>query len=231
MNASALKALGAAALALIVVASTAAGARAGWTGCHIGAFGGATRLNHDTGLSVLGFPEVLALDSFDNDVQLGLGAGCDLQVMPQVLVGVFADWAMQETKATFDLDFAVSTTLPMGDQSSVGGRVGFLSSPQTLIYLLVAYTEAEGEPLALTICGCSVASFAVSDWTGWSFGGGIETMITDNLTARIEYRYTEFDSQSVLVDPLVFNFDSDQHVVRIGVGYRIPIAGIIGPAR
>jgi outer membrane immunogenic protein len=185
-------------------------------------FGGATRVNHDAGLSVLGFSDVLALDSFDNDVQLGLGAGCDLQVMPQFLVGVFADWASQESKATFDLDFAVSATLPMGDQWSVGGRAGFLSSPQTLIYLLVAYTQAEGEPFALTICGCSVASFAVSDWTGWSLGGGIETMITDNLTARVEYRYTEFDRQSVLIDPLVFNFDSDQHVVRIGVGYRIP---------
>lgn len=231
MKVSALKALGAVALALTVFVLTAGSARAGWTACHLGAFGGATRVSHDAGLSVLGFPDVLALDGFDNDLQLGLSTGCDLQVMPQLVVGVFADWARQDSQATFDLDFAISATLPMGDQWSVGGRAGFLASPQTLIYLLVAYTEAEGEPFGLTICGCSAGSFDVSDWTGRSLGGGIETLIAGNLTARIEYRYTEFDSQSVLIDPLVFNFDSDQHVVRIGLGYRIPVTGATEPAR
>ncbi len=55
---------------------------------------------------------------------------------------------------------------------------------------------------------------------GYAIGFGIEGMITANLSARIEYLYTDFGTrtyQSVL-GPRSIGFDSSQ--LRLGVNYR-----------
>jgi outer membrane immunogenic protein len=62
-----------------------------------------------------------------------------------------------------------------------------------------------------------------TEW-GWTLGVGVEYAFTNNLTARLEYRYTSFDrnnDNNFFVTP-VFNRDdsADFHAVRLGVAYK-----------
>ncbi len=54
---------------------------------------------------------------------------------------------------------------------------------------------------------------------GWTIGAGIEGMITDNVTARVEYRYTDYQDKTYnLGGPT--NIDPDTNSVRAGVGVK-----------
>ncbi len=59
---------------------------------------------------------------------------------------------------------------------------------------------------------------------GWTIGAGVEWAFTNNLTARLEYRYTSFDRDSntfFVVNPAFDSDDSaDFHAVRLGVSYK-----------
>ena len=59
---------------------------------------------------------------------------------------------------------------------------------------------------------------------GWTIGAGVEWAFTNNLTARLEYRYTSFDRDSntfFVVNPAFDSDDSaDFHSVRLGVSYK-----------
>jgi outer membrane immunogenic protein len=59
---------------------------------------------------------------------------------------------------------------------------------------------------------------------GWTIGAGVEWAFTNNLTARLEYRYTSFDRDNntfFVVNPAFDSDDSaDFHSVRLGVSYK-----------
>ena len=64
-------------------------------------------------------------------------------------------------------------------------------TPQTLLYLTGGL--AYGGVRSTRPPAPGAATFAsYSDWrTGWTLGGGLEHAFTPNMTARIEYRYTD----------------------------------------
>lgn len=55
------------------------------------------------------------------------------------------------------------------------------------------------------------------EW-GWTIGGGLEYAFSDELSARIEYRYTDLGSTQVTND--VFDFDNNFHAVRVGLSWH-----------
>jgi outer membrane immunogenic protein len=57
--------------------------------------------------------------------------------------------------------------------------------------------------------------------TGYTLGAGVEYAFTNNLTARVEYRYTNFDRDDSVFDGVAFgNDDFDFHTVRVGLSYK-----------
>lgn len=58
--------------------------------------------------------------------------------------------------------------------------------------------------------------------TGWTAGVGTEAKLTDNITARVEYRYSDFGKKSVQLSPAAYIPDSKfkTHEIRLGVGYK-----------
>jgi outer membrane immunogenic protein len=59
--------------------------------------------------------------------------------------------------------------------------------------------------------------------TGWTVGAGLEYAVTDNIIARIEYRYTDYGSESdtAATQPLsIHTTDLKTNDVRIGVSYK-----------
>lgn len=63
----------------------------------------------------------------------------------------------------------------------------------------------------------SVKQFRV----GWTTGVGAETMLTEKVSARLEYRFADFGKKDVRLDNEVFSGTKLQsHDIRVGVGYK-----------
>jgi outer membrane immunogenic protein len=60
------------------------------------------------------------------------------------------------------------------------------------------------------------------DWRGgWTVGGGVEYAFTNNLTTRLEYRYTSFEGEDSVFDNVSFGGDElDFHAIRLGLSYK-----------
>ena len=55
-------------------------------------------------------------------------------------------------------------------------------------------------------------------FVGWTIGAGVEHAFTDNILARVEYRYSDFGAEDFGLG--LGDFDIDQHKVTLGVSYK-----------
>jgi outer membrane immunogenic protein len=55
---------------------------------------------------------------------------------------------------------------------------------------------------------------------GWTAGGGVEGMVMDNVTARIEYRYTDYGDETFAPGGVPVTSDFSDHAIRGGVGLK-----------
>jgi outer membrane immunogenic protein len=99
---------------------------------------------------------------------------------------------------------------------SVRGRLGLTSyDNRTLFYVTGGGAWADFD--YASIGGHSASQF------GWVIGGGIERALTQNMTARVEYLYYNFDTESTagpLVPGSAVNLDPSMHTVRFGLNYK-----------
>lgn len=164
-----------------------------WTGFYAGVHGG-----WGWGDSTVG-----NLDGYAIGAQLGY----NYQLVSGMTFGV-------ETDLTFSgIDGAGAGGIFTADYiGTLRGRLGY-AFDRVLIYGTAGLAYAGGD---LQVAGLS------NDRThyGYAIGFGIEGMITNNLSARLEYIYTDFGTrtyQSVL-GPRSVGFDASQ--LRAGVNYR-----------
>ena len=55
---------------------------------------------------------------------------------------------------------------------------------------------------------------------GWTAGVGAETFVTNNITARVEYRYTDYGSKDFSLDSGKVSAGQDEQSVRVGMGVK-----------
>jgi len=167
------------------------------------------------------------------------------------LGGVFAGFNMQNGAFVFGLEGDVSYarhsasgrffTYANGDnwngawsldwQGSLRGRLGY-AFDRTLVYATggVAFGRAEASLFASTAAGATFGTNRSETLVGWTIGAGVEYAWTNNLTVRVEYRYTDLGNIDVTLPagPLPAprdaaartSFDVITHDVRVGVSYR-----------
>lgn len=76
--------------------------------------------------------------------------------------------------------------------------------------------------------GVAASGVEVSDATsaddnvlwGWTVGAGAEAMLKDNITARVEYRYTDLEGKTYTLDSGTGDAGLQTHTVRAGVGLK-----------
>jgi len=139
----------------------------------------------------------------------GAIAGYDYKLTPRVVVGA-------EASADFGVHDAIAGT-SAGDPASIDpqrqinvtARAGYLVTPKTLVYARAGVSDVR---VHNTIGQQAEAISRTNDLIGWTVGGGGERALTSNVSARIEYRYTElgqshgrFDRQQVLLG-LAYHF-------------------------
>ena len=55
---------------------------------------------------------------------------------------------------------------------------------------------------------------------GWTAGAGAEAMVFNNVTARVEYRYTDYENETFTLGGAAVNSGLSTHEVRAGVGVK-----------
>lgn len=169
-------------------------------------------------------------DSGDAGIFGTVQLGYDWKLRDRWIVGAFvdADWGSDigaESKQTNAvnlnilgfpvplLNSSVETQVEQEWALTVGGRVGWLATPGTLLYVLAGYTHVElddahvrvnfADPLGGLIPAIdSPTSLKVrlpDSLDGYTLGAGIETKLTSALSLKFEYRYTELDGESEAV--------------------------------
>lgn len=194
-----------------------------WTGIYIGAGIGVGSVVHDLTVEVFDDDDSLELLGFDGiggEGALGtLQVGYDRQLGSKFVLGVFADYDFSGISTEIDVfDGAFSADIDLDHMWSAGARFGWLATPDTMWYALVAYTNAEFD--------LSDLGLGDQDFDGWSVGLGAETRLTENWSLKGEYRFTQLDGESVFGiggEGLGLDVDLEPsiHTGRVVLTYRI----------
>jgi len=106
---------------------------------------------------------------------LGAEIGANFGTSDTVSSSTGANRVMLDSKRSFDF-----TT-----------RAGYLVTPKTLLYGRAGYTN---DRVNTTIVSPTLTGSASEDRDGWLVGGGVERMVTDHVSARLEYRYADLSN-------------------------------------
>jgi outer membrane immunogenic protein len=144
-----------------------------------------------------------------------VGGGCDYQFgsgsgfWSNWVVGAFADYDFMDLHRNFQSaefsDFA-------GEEKqksawAVGGRIGYMVTPNVFTYWNGGYTQSRFDQINLTeiFCACESVTIGSHTYHGWFIGGGTEIALSglfglplpSGLFWRSEYRYSSFNSATL----------------------------------
>jgi outer membrane immunogenic protein len=120
---------------------------------------------------------------------------------------------------------------------SIGGRLGFLSSPSTLLYLSTGWTQVSFDrDIHFSWYGTPHRLSLDNERDGWFIGAGMETQLGwlhPGLSLRGEYRFTRLDDDNrrhnlegagdcydLCTRRLELDHDVDVHSVRVVLAYK-----------
>ncbi|MFB2551157.1 outer membrane protein [Ensifer soli] len=127
----------------------------------------------------------------------------------QIVYGGEADLGYSGVDATSN---GGAREFKQGVNGSIRGRVGYDMDP-VLVYGTAGLAATSAKMKDAT-------SSDKNTLLGWTAGAGAETKVTDNITARVEYRYTDYGKKDFNLDSGKFSSGFDEHSVRVGVGVK-----------
>ncbi len=165
------------------------------------------------------FDASLNVDGIGGEGVVGtLQVGYDWQFDTRGVFGVFADADLSGissdinfSASALDDNYALSGSgeIDMDWMWTIGARLGYLTTPDTMIYVLLGYTQAEFDDANFSLnfndeladlIGVNAAqsvSTNLDSFSGYSVGAGIETRLSRNWGVKLEYRYTELSSEEL----------------------------------
>lgn len=118
----------------------------------------------------------------------------------------------EEGNAGTQAGVAGGLTGTQGVNGSVRGRVGYDLNP-FLVYGTAGLAVANHE---LSGAGTDDEKLAA----GYTVGAGVETFVTDNITARVEYRYSDYQKRDFNLGGSTISRGFDDHSVKVGMGVK-----------
>lgn len=211
-----------------------------WTGLYAGASLGFGSANYDIDGTYdnPGIPLTASLNLPDLGAQgvlFGLQAGYNHQLSSTWVIGAQID--AMGSNITNDTALNVVSgpnsitgnyDLTVSSMYTVSGRLGYLTSPNTMVYGLLGVTRGNftGDyNLAVNAVPLAAGSYDFS-LNGMAVGVGMETMLNDHLSLGVEYRYNSMQRYTFYNGPLVggdtldVGFDTSVHTFRAMLNYR-----------
>jgi outer membrane immunogenic protein len=219
-----------------------------WTGCYIGANAGGAwgRSNVSETITAAGGaftdPNHLAVNAADsptlnpNGFTGGGQTGCNWQTGKFVL-GLETDFdyfglsGSQTATGTFPIGggtFTVTNSVKTNWLFTARPRLGY-AIDTWLPYITggLAVTQIKYATTYADVTGNTEAAGQSSTRTGWTIGGGLEHVFSQNWTAKIEYLYANFGSTATSGPVLPSNGQTFNHnvsltsqIVRAGINYK-----------
>ena len=175
-----------------------------WTGFYIGGHvGGAFRGESNT----------LIGGGNDGTFAGGAQVGYDTQFSPNWVAGLEANYTWLDTG---------SNTFANRGLGSVTGRLGYTWGP-SLLYVKGGYAWADTR--------FSNGFNGTSGNDGYTVGGGLEYLFTQNWSGKIEYQYYDFGNSTAFGGALPIagsSFTNDVHTVKAGLNYRFNLGNLGG---
>jgi outer membrane immunogenic protein len=193
-----------------------------WTGPYLGAAAGAAA---SVSRLTATFAGASAQTTEGGQSLLGGGfGGFDYQLSDQFVVGVLGEIMAanpQTTLATAAGGASAFVSISPAFSWSAMVRLGWLATPATLLYAVGGYTGEAVNINAAAFAGGAMATFnSYNVLSGWTVGPGVEARIADGWSTKLEYRYSEYGTQTLL--PGV-TLQPSTHTVRLGLAYKFPI--------
>ena len=169
-----------------------------WTGFYLGGhIGGAFRGDSN---NLLG-------GSRDGTFLGGVQVGYDNQFAPNWVFGLEANYSFKDTGSNF-------ANRGLG---SVTGRLGYTWGP-ALLYVKGGYGWADSR--------FSNGFGGNGGRDGYTVGGGLEYLFTQNWSGKIEYQYYDFGNVNFVTPAGVAGtFRNDEHTIKAGINYRFGWGG------
>lgn len=170
-----------------------------WTGLYLGAGAGHNQVSTKYNLPYLG--DVPASDLTLN----GLGAagwsgslltGYNYQINNAIVVGAEIVGSLSTLKSKYTLEhdsFGVEGHSP--SWLSERARLGYLLTPETLVYGSVGYTEERSNLKSIGYISGVTEKYTLR---GLELGGGAETWLTNHISARLDYSMSDFGKVDML---------------------------------
>lgn len=95
---------------------------------------------------------------------------------------------------------------------SVRGRLGYDLNP-FLPYVTAGVAASENKASDAT------SSDSKGAW-GYTVGAGVEAFVTNNITTRLEYRFTDYESKNYNLDSGSVSRGYDENSVKLGIGVK-----------
>ncbi|MCC2689524.1 MAG: Opacity protein antigen [Rhizobiaceae bacterium] len=108
---------------------------------------------------------------------------------------------------------SAGTTTESGWEGSLRGRLGYVVTPEILLYVTAG---GAAKQLEISAAGGSDSNTML----GWTAGAGADMMVTDNVFGRVEYRYTDFGSDTFTTGPVSGEVSDRDHRVTFGLGMK-----------
>jgi outer membrane immunogenic protein len=179
-----------AAAALTAIAIPAAAIADPFNGPFLGAQAG---LNHDKVRNIDSDVGPFPIDRSRNSANGAVFAGYDYKISPRVVIGteagfsIGADDALSQTRG--------NTALRVNPRYAfdLSARAGYLLNDTTLVYVRGGYQNVDVRTSSQTGAARLVDTGTMD---GWMAGGGIERAIAPQISARLEYRYSDLSGNS-----------------------------------
>jgi len=81
-------------------------------------------------------------------------------------------------------------------EATFRGRLGVTPMDRLMLYATGGAAFSEFKYRYVSLAGAVAPADASTAKAGWTLGGGAEYAVTDHVTARVEYRYTDFGNAS-----------------------------------
>lgn len=150
---------------------------------------------------------------------IGGQAGYNYQ-MNNFVIGAEGDlyWSGMNSKRSFVGPPVVATKGSVDWAGSLRARAGF-AADRALVYATAGYTFAQFKGSVVDIT--TPATFTASAIRhGWTAGAGIEYAFTNQVSAKVEYLYSQYSSSTIFGAPYVTGSGITTSVLRAGVNYH-----------
>jgi outer membrane immunogenic protein len=188
-----------------------------WSGIYIGVGGGAGGLVHEVGIPLVdaSFNGIGAEGAFGE-----FTVGYDHLLNERMLLGVYGTARLSGIKSELSALGGVTGDITADYGFDLIARAGYLATPETLVYVLGGYSYQHFE---------LSSNLGVStDWesNGFTAGFGLETALSDRLSLKGEYRYSQYGAFDLLsLGPVSIESEPSSHTFHVGLNYRFAASG------